>query len=216
MAQIPTTNIRLGANIRNEYGGNPTNISLSNYYRFVSNAALVDNSTIVPFDPRFYFNTAYTPSSTGSGAGGSTNYAKLTSFFVNVNNQYVANTNISRQWRYGNSQPFATTTTVNDPYDNPAAPGAYYGDPNNYFYFTPDTNYPWSGQTRSVQSMFVFNSVTVFGSGATQIQLWQNYYGLWRTKGKAAYRGYYNQNIPQNGANPPDISMGNFRGQYNP
>jgi len=214
MAQIPTTNIRLGANIRNEYGGNPTNISLSNYYRFVSNAALVDNSTIVPFDPRFYFNTAYTPSSTGSGAGGSTNYAKLTSFFVNVNNQYVANTNISRQWRYGNSQPFATTTTVNDPYDNPAAPGAYYGDPNNYFYFTPDTNYPWSGQTRSIQSMFIASQYTAGTGYVTGLYLYQVYTALWVTQAKEAYQALINQTIPQNGAS--DISFGNFKGQQNP
>ena len=48
MAQIPTTNIRLRDNIRNEYGGNFTNVSLGNYYRYVDNSSLVDNSAIIP------------------------------------------------------------------------------------------------------------------------------------------------------------------------
>ena len=216
MAQIPTTNVKLRSNIRQEYGGSSGNVSLGNYYRYVDNTGLVDNSAMIPANPRYYFNQYYTPNSNGSGSGGSTNYAKKTTILRDVNGTYIPNTDITREWRYGSTNPFATTVDQNTAGTNPSAPGSFYGDTSNYFYFTPDTNYPWSGQSRSVQSMFVFNSVTVFGSGATQIQLWQNYYGLWRTKGKAAYRGYYNQNIPQNGANPPDISMSNFRGQYNP
>jgi hypothetical protein len=106
--------------------------------------------------------------------------------------------------------------TQNNPGTNPPAPGGTYGDTNDYFIFTPDTNYPWIGQTRTVQSMFVGNSVLVFGSGATAVYLWQNYYALWATKALAAYTAYYNQTVPADGAVPADISMGDFKSQENP
>ena len=80
-----------------------------------------------------------------------------------------------------------------------------------YFYFTPDTNYPWSG--KSFQSMILsFTQGNIFGSTEQRIQ-YTNIYSIWRTKAQAAYTAYYNQTVPTTGA-PPDISMGDFKNQY--
>ena len=210
MAQIPTTNVKLRSNIRQEYGGSSSNVSLGNYYRYVDNTGLVDNSAIIPANPRYYFNQYYTPSSSGSGSGGSTNYAKKTTILRDVNGNYIPNTDITREWRYGSTQPFATTVDQNTPGTNPSAPGSFYGQVGAYFYFVPDTNYPYYGAP-SIHSVFIKQIRTPIEYYGSYI-LFENWYGMYLSIASAASTQPVNQTVPTSG----QISLGQFRGQQNP
>ena len=223
MSQIPTTNIRLRSNIRNEYGPSSSlNVSLGNYYRFVNNTGNVDNSAVIPYNPKYYLQNPYYPA-----IGPSVNYARWKTEVRQQNAGgfwvLVPGTTIDFEWYWAGYLKGTLSLPVTVSPNNPACPTSYvggppvsYGDTNGYFYFTPDTNYPWSGQTFTELSMGISNTYTeglVFG---VTTRVYSIKYSIWRTKGKAAYTAYYNQTVPQNGANPSDISMGDFRGQYNP
>jgi len=222
MAQIPTTNIRLRSNIRGEYGGSSSNVSLGNYYRFVNNTGLVDNSAVVPYNPKYYLDNPYYPA-----VGPSTNYARWQTEqrYQNAGGFWVLvpNTTIDFTWYWAGQVKGTLSIPVTNSPNNPACPTSYvggpavsYGSTSGYFYFTPDTNYPYIGQSFTELSMGISNTFTqgtVFG---VPIRTYDIKYSIWRTKGRAAYTAYYNQSVPQNGANPPDISMGDFKGQYNP
>ena len=212
MAQIPQTNVSM-RKLWLEYGGSGNTVPIDSYYRSVNNTGLVKDTYRFPYNPIGILDTYYTPN---NGSGGSTNYARYVKIIRYISNgpgyqagDYVPNSDILREWRYASTTPLRITTTQNDPDTNPSA-GAQYGSTGGYFYFVPDTNYPYFGQTRTIASMFVAQLITpvaVYG-----VNIYENWYGLWRSRGTPAQLGYYNQNVPTSGP----ISLGQFRGQQNP
>ena len=149
-----------------------------------------------------------------NGYGGSTSYARKTTIIRYADGpnalQYLPNSNIERIWVYQGNLVGATTTQ-NDPGSNPAAPNSFYGNDAAFFYFTPDTPFPFvSGRT--VESMFVQQVRTPFVVFGVNLIQFENWYALWRSLGTAAYTGFYNQTVPTSGT----ISLGNFKNQENP
>ena len=218
MAQIPTTNIQLRTNIRSEYGGSSSNVSLGNYYRSVNNSANVDNSAVIPYNPKYYLDNPYYPA-----IGPSTNYARWQTEFRQQDAGgfwvLVPGTTLDFEWKWaGQVKGTLSIPATNSP-NNPACPTSYvggpsvsYGSTSGYFYFTPDTNYPWSGQTFTELSMGISNTFTeglIFG---VTTRMYTIIYSIWRTKAKAAGIAYYNQTVPTTG----EISMGDFKNQQNP
>ena len=220
MSQIPTTNIRLRANIRSEYGGSSSNVSLGNYYRSVNNSANVDNSAVIPFNAKAILDNPYYPA-----IGPSTNYARHRQEYRQQNAfgnwVPVANTNISCIWYWagnivGNLNLPATeaNSTANTacPTSTNNGSASFYGNTAGYFYFTPDTNYPWSGQSFTESSMGISSTFTQGNVFGVLTRIYTNIYSIWRTKAQAAYTAYYNQTVPTTG----EISMGDFKNQQNP
>lgn len=124
---IHKNNIKLRNTIRQTYGGASTNVKLSNYYRTGNNSGLVKETTLIYYDPDYYLDKP--PTSTGyRGRYTSPNYARTTVierwgpgatvFGVSIENQYVANTDITRTWKWGGNI-IQKTTTQNDPGTNP-------------------------------------------------------------------------------------------------
>jgi hypothetical protein len=225
MAQIPTTNIGLQNNIQQEYGGGATDVSMSEYYRSMSNSALVDNSAVLPANPYFIFNTSYTPGGYPEGSRpsqiGNINYAMAEQ--VNrytSNNAYVPNSVITRTWKYPSytaTRPIIpalnlSVNSTNDPvmpYQGMYAPnGNYLGDVGVPFYFSPELNWPFAWSSNR-SSMVI--STTVGPSSISGAQLWTTTYALMLAQGSAAGTTLINQTVPTSS----QISMGQFKNQSN-
>jgi hypothetical protein len=123
---INSTNIKLRGTIRATYGGAANDIKLSDYYRTGNNSGLVKEETLRYYDADYWLDKP--PSSTGyQGNYTSANYARTTvierwgpgaTFWgVSIANQYVANTDITRTWRWGGTI-LQQTTTQNNPGTN--------------------------------------------------------------------------------------------------
>jgi len=119
---INRTNIKLRGTIRDTYGGATTNVKLSNYYRLSGNSGLVKENYSRPYNAQYFLDKP--PAWTGyQGSYTSANYARTTvierwgpgaTFLgVSIANQYVANTDITRTWRWGGSIIQQTTTQNN-------------------------------------------------------------------------------------------------------
>jgi hypothetical protein len=119
---IHKNNIKLRNTIRQTYGGESTNVNLSNYYRTGNNSGLVKETTLIFYNDQYYLDKP--PPSTGyEGNYTSANYARTTvierwgpgaTFWgVSIANQYVANTDITRTWRWGGNIIQQTTTQNN-------------------------------------------------------------------------------------------------------
>ena len=201
MALIPTTNVSM-RDLQQEYGGSASNVSVDSYYRNLNNAALVDNSVSVPYNPINYLQTSQ------SGNTGYSRYVKI--LFDATTLAYVPNTTITRIWNYGPSLVNITRESVNDPGTNPPAPGSFYGQVGAYFYFVPDTNYPYYGAP-SIHSVFIKQIRTPIEYYGSYI-LFENWYGMYASLASAASTQPVNQTVPTSG----QISLGQFRGQQNP
>lgn len=208
MATIPQTNVSM-TKISDEYGGG-TPDRMSEYYRAENNNNLVKDHQITPYDPKYWFYTSYTPSS--AGVGGNVNYARrITIIRYNGGGygyDYVADTDIDYEWFY--NVKIGGYTTQNTSGTNPGFGGPY-GSTTSYFYFCPDGNIPFpSGKT--IQDMFIKNDKLEFTFGGVPFALWQNYYALWKTLGRAQFITDYNQTVPTSGK----IRLSDFRGRRNP
>ena len=218
MAQIPQTDIKLRANIRAEYGGSYQNVSMSEYYRFVDNSELVQDSVIVPYNPKAILENPYYPA-----IGASTNYARWQYEYRQQTPtgsgpwNLIPGTDIVRVWFWQGQIVGDRTDPISTAAVNFASPNAFYGDENNYFYFTPAANYPWPEQTFIEPEMFISNTFTTDEIFGVPVRQYTKKYSIWRTLGKSSYPEYYNQTVPQNRAvSGEQISMGDFRGQENP
>ena len=219
MALIPTTNVSM-RDLQQEYEGSASNVSLDSYYRNLTNAALVDDSGYIPENPIGILQTE--PS-------GNIDYSlKTTMDIFRTSYLYIPGTTIYRTWKYGPSLSGTTTDgsitrgSTNDPYDlNPPAPnGVSYGQVGAYFYFVPDTNYPYPGAP-STASMFIarqqVGSSTVYiryDVGRIRVASYTvtTWYGMQRSQGTPQSLQPFNQTVPTSG----QISLGQFRGQQNP
>ena len=216
MALIPTTNVSM-RDLQQEYGGSASNVSVDSYYRNLNNAALVDNTAIIPDNPRFYFDTFYTPTNSiveaprGSQSGGSFNYAVERVTTTDPTGIPIPGSPAYNYWRYGSTTYFAVT------YGSLFSSGARgpYGSNTDYFYFVPNTNWPYAGQTRTINQMYIgINNVFTGNRLPSGLAIFTKteWFSIWRTKGQAAYIADVNQNVPTSG----QISLGQFRGMENP